>query len=84
MHKKILLLSSGEPGKELAIALKRLGQTVIAVDSYWGAPAMQITDGFEVNPDRHSNNSSNDDNQNFVSFVYEPIFNLQTKWIKIN
>jgi phosphoribosylglycinamide formyltransferase 2 len=39
MHKKILLLGSGELGKELVIALKRLGQTVIAVDSYAGAPA---------------------------------------------
>ncbi len=48
MHKKILLLGSGELGKELAIALKRLGQTVIAVDSYAGAPAMQVADGFEV------------------------------------
>ena len=48
MHKKILLLGSGELGKELVIALKRLGQTVIAVDSYAGAPAMQMSDGFEV------------------------------------
>lgn len=48
MHKKILLLGSGELGKELVIALKRLGQTVIAVDSYLGAPAMQVADGFEV------------------------------------
>ena len=48
MHKKILLLGSGELGKELVIALKRLGQTVIAVDSYVGAPAMQVADGFEV------------------------------------
>ncbi|MBK8606521.1 MAG: formate-dependent phosphoribosylglycinamide formyltransferase [Chitinophagaceae bacterium] len=48
MHKKILLLGSGELGKELVIALKRLGQTVIAVDSYEGAPAMQVADGFEV------------------------------------
>jgi len=48
MHKKILLLGSGELGKELVIALKRLGQTVIAVDSYSGAPAMQVADGFEV------------------------------------
>src|SRR6186713_760814 len=48
MHKKILLLGSGELGKELVIALKRLGQTVIAVDSYPGAPAMQVSDGFEV------------------------------------
>ncbi|WP_394767493.1 formate-dependent phosphoribosylglycinamide formyltransferase [Ferruginibacter sp.] len=48
MHKKILLLGSGELGKELVIALKRLGQTVIAVDSYAGASAMQVADGFEV------------------------------------
>lgn len=48
MQKKILLLGSGELGKELVIALKRLGQTVIAVDSYAGAPAMQMADQFEV------------------------------------
>jgi phosphoribosylglycinamide formyltransferase 2 len=48
MHQKILLLGSGELGKELVIALQRLGQTVIAVDSYAGAPAMQVADGFEV------------------------------------
>ena len=48
MHKKILLLGSGELGKELVIALKRLGQTVIAADSYPNAPAMQVADGFEV------------------------------------
>ena len=48
MNKKIVLLGSGELGKELVIALQRLGQTVIAVDSYPGAPAMQVADGFEV------------------------------------
>jgi len=48
MNTKIVLLGSGELGKELVIALKRLGQTVIAVDSYAGAPAMQVADGFEV------------------------------------
>jgi len=48
MQKKIVLLGSGELGKELVIALKRLGQTVIAVDSYAGAPAMQVSDEFEV------------------------------------
>ena len=48
MHKKIVLLGSGELGKELVIALKRLGQTVIAVDNYAGAPAMQVSDQFEV------------------------------------
>jgi len=48
MHKKILLLGSGELGKELVIALKRMGQTVIAADNYAGAPAMQVADAFEV------------------------------------
>jgi phosphoribosylglycinamide formyltransferase 2 len=48
MNKKILLLGSGELGRELVISLKRLGQTVIACDSYQGAPAMQLADGFEV------------------------------------
>lgn len=48
MRKKILLLGSGELGKEVVIALQRYGQTVIAVDAYAGAPAMQVADGFEV------------------------------------
>ncbi len=48
MHKKILLLGSGELGKELVISLKRLGQTVIATDSYAEAPAMQVADSFEI------------------------------------
>lgn len=48
MQKKILLLGSGELGKEFVIAAQRIGQTVIAVDSYKGAPAMQVADGFEV------------------------------------
>lgn len=47
-QKKILLLGSGELGKELVIALQRLGQYVIAVDSYEGAPAMQVAHAFEV------------------------------------
>jgi phosphoribosylglycinamide formyltransferase 2 len=46
--KKILLLGSGELGKEFVIALKRYGQTVIAVDSYANAPAMQVADEFEI------------------------------------
>src|SRR5688572_6847650 len=48
MKKTVLLLGSGELGKEVVIALQRLGQHVIAVDSYEGAPAMQVADGFEV------------------------------------
>ncbi|MEO0045147.1 MAG: phosphoribosylglycinamide formyltransferase 2 [Bacteroidota bacterium] len=45
---KILLLGSGELGKEFVIAAQRIGQTVIAVDSYQNAPAMQVAHGFEV------------------------------------
>ncbi len=48
MNKKILLLGSGELGKEFAIAAQRIGQTVIAVDSYANAPAMQVAHSFEV------------------------------------
>ena len=48
MNKKIMLLGSGELGKEVVIALQRLGQHVIAVDAYPGAPAMQVADEFEV------------------------------------
>ncbi|HEY6171741.1 MAG TPA: formate-dependent phosphoribosylglycinamide formyltransferase [Candidatus Kapabacteria bacterium] len=46
--KKILLLGSGELGKEFVIAAKRLGQYVIAVDSYNDAPAQQVADEREV------------------------------------
>ncbi len=46
--KKILLLGSGELGKEFVIAAQRLGQTVVACDSYAGAPAMQVADDCEV------------------------------------
>ena len=48
MRKKILLLGSGELGKEFVIACQRLGQYIIAVDSYAGAPAMQVAQEFEV------------------------------------
>jgi phosphoribosylglycinamide formyltransferase 2 len=44
MVKKIMLLGSGELGKEFVIAAKRYGQHVIAVDSYDNAPAMQVAD----------------------------------------
>lgn len=46
--KKILLLGSGELGKEFVIAAQRMGQYVIAVDSYENAPAMQVAHEFEV------------------------------------
>ena len=45
---RILLLGSGELGKEFAISAKRLGAYVIACDSYAGAPAMQVSDEAEI------------------------------------
>ncbi len=45
---KILLLGSGELGKEFAISAKRLGAYVVACDSYAGAPAMQVADDSEI------------------------------------
>ncbi len=44
MVKKILLLGSGELGKEFVIACKRKGQYVVACDKYDDAPAMQVAD----------------------------------------
>lgn len=55
LPKKLMLLGSGELGKEFAIAAQRLGNYVIAVDRYPQAPAMQVADTSEVismlNPD---------------------------------
>ena len=48
MMKKILLLGSGELGKEFVIAAMRAGQYVIACDRYDNAPAMQVADEREV------------------------------------
>ncbi|MEP2734964.1 MAG: formate-dependent phosphoribosylglycinamide formyltransferase [Erythrobacter sp.] len=45
---KILLLGSGELGRELVISAKRLGAQVIACDAYDNAPAMQLADDREV------------------------------------
>ena len=39
---RVLLLGSGELGKEVAIELQRLGVEVVAADRYAGAPAMQV------------------------------------------
>lgn len=46
--KKILLLGSGELGKEFTIAAKRAGQYVVACDKYPEAPAMQVADECEI------------------------------------
>ena len=46
--KKIMLLGSGELGKEFTIAAKRAGVYVVACDHYDNAPAMQVADEREV------------------------------------
>ncbi|MDJ0697990.1 MAG: formate-dependent phosphoribosylglycinamide formyltransferase [Mastigocoleus sp. MO_167.B18] len=48
LPQKLMLLGSGELGKEFAIAAQRLGNYVIAVDRYENAPAMQVADHSEV------------------------------------
>ncbi len=48
LPKKLMLLGSGELGKEFTIAAQRLGNYVIAVDRYANAPAMQVADECEV------------------------------------
>ncbi|MEB3275676.1 MAG: formate-dependent phosphoribosylglycinamide formyltransferase [Cyanobacteriota bacterium] len=48
LPRTLLLLGSGELGKEVAIAAQRLGCRVVAVDRYAGAPAMQVADAAEV------------------------------------
>lgn len=48
LPKTLMLLGSGELGKEFVIAAQRLGNRVIAVDRYAGAPAMQVADAAEV------------------------------------
>jgi phosphoribosylglycinamide formyltransferase 2 len=48
LPQKIMLLGSGELGKEFVIAAQRLGNFVIAVDRYKDAPAMQVADCCEV------------------------------------
>ena len=46
--KKIMLLGSGELGKEVIISAQRLGCHIIAVDRYENAPGMQVADQYEV------------------------------------
>jgi len=48
LPKTLLLLGSGELGKEFAIAGKRIGCKIIACDRYSDAPAMQVADKYEV------------------------------------
>ncbi len=54
--KRILLLGSGELGKELTISLQRFGCYIIACDKYKNAPAMQVSQECEVFDMLNSNN----------------------------
>ena len=45
---KVMLLGSGELGKEVIISLQRLGVEVIAVDRYANAPGHQVAHRFHV------------------------------------
>ena len=67
--KTILLLGSGELGKELVIESKRLGCYVIAVDKYPNAPAMQVADKsfvIDMNDKKLLKNLIKEINPNFV------------------
>jgi len=46
--KKLLLLGSGELGKEFVIESQRLGCEIMAIDKYPFAPAMQVADHYKV------------------------------------
>ena len=48
LPQRIMLLGSGELGKEFVIAAQRLGNFIVAVDRYANAPAMQVADAAEV------------------------------------
>lgn len=48
MDHKIMILGSGELGKEFIISAQRLGLKTVAVDNYKSAPAMQVADEHEV------------------------------------
>ncbi|HMW61962.1 MAG TPA: phosphoribosylglycinamide formyltransferase 2, partial [Leptospiraceae bacterium] len=47
---RVMMLGSGELGREVTIELSRLGVHVIAVDRYANAPAMQVAhESFVIN-----------------------------------
>ena len=48
--RKLMLLGSGELGKEIVIEAKRLGFCTVAVDRYEGAPAQQVADRAHTGP----------------------------------
>jgi formate-dependent phosphoribosylglycinamide formyltransferase (GAR transformylase) len=61
LPRTLLLLGSGELGKEVAIAAQRLGCRVIAVDRYAGAPAMQVANIQELSAENLDPDSEGED-----------------------
>ncbi|KGF53031.1 formate-dependent phosphoribosylglycinamide formyltransferase [Prevotella amnii] len=88
---KILLLGSGELGKELTIAAKRAGEYVIACDNYNNAPAMQVADESEIINmlDSHELQSVVDKHQPNIIFCEieairtEKLFDFEAQGIKV-
>lgn len=88
---KILLLGSGELGKELTIATKRAGEYVIACDNYNNAPAMQVADESEIINmlDSHELQSVVDKHQPNIIFCEieairtEKLFDFEAQGIKV-
>ena len=80
--KKILLLGSGELGKELVIEAKRLGLEVIAIDKYGNAPAMQLADYSEVIDMSNKNTLKNTIKKLNPDFIVPEIEALSIKALK--
>lgn len=74
-----MLLGSGELGKEVAISAKRLAATVIAVDRYSGAPAMQVSDDFEVIDMLNGNDLENVVNKHRPDLIVPEIEAIRTE-----
>ncbi|MAI02307.1 MAG: phosphoribosylglycinamide formyltransferase 2 [Rickettsiales bacterium] len=89
--KKILLLGSGELGKEFVISAKRLGCEVIACDKYANAPAMQVADSavvFDMLDGKKLINLVNQIKPDFIvpeieAIRTEELFNIEKKGITV-
>lgn len=77
--KKILLLGSGELGKELVISFQKMGQHVIAVDNYNNAPAMHVAQEFEVIDMLDGNELDKIVNKHQPDFIVPEIESIRTE-----
>jgi len=89
--KKILLLGSGELGKEFVISAKRLGCEVIACDKYSNAPAMQVSDNsviFDMLDGKKLSNVINEIKPDLIvpeieAIRTEELYNIENKGITV-